>query len=47
MPLVLEAVRAGHGIAYLMEDRAALLLESGEVVRVMKGWSPTFDGSHL
>lgn len=47
MLLVLEAVRAGHGIAYVMEDRAASLLESGAAVRVMKDWSPSFDGYHL
>jgi DNA-binding transcriptional LysR family regulator len=47
MPLVMEAVRAGHGIAYVMEDRAAPLLQSGEAVRVMKDWSPSFDGYHL
>lgn len=47
MPLVLSAVQAGHGIAYIMEDRAKPLLEAGEAVRVMGSWSPPFDGYHL
>jgi len=47
MPLVLDAVRAGHGIAYAMEDRAAPLIESGDAVRVLESWCPPFDGYHL
>ncbi len=47
MPLVMEAVRAGHGIAYVMEDRALPLIESGEAERVMEVWCPPFDGYHL
>lgn len=47
MPLVLDAVRGGHGIAYAMEDRAAPLIESGEAIRVLESWCPPFDGYHL
>jgi DNA-binding transcriptional LysR family regulator len=47
IPLVLEAVRSGHGIAYVMEDRAQSLIESGEAVRVLDSWCPPFDGYHL
>jgi DNA-binding transcriptional LysR family regulator len=47
MPLVMEAVRAAHGIAYVMEDRAKPLIESGEATRVMERWCPPFDGYHL
>jgi DNA-binding transcriptional LysR family regulator len=47
MPLVMEAVRAGHGIAYVMEDRARPLIDSGEAVQVMESWCPWFDGYHL
>lgn len=44
---ILEAVRAGHGIAYVMEDRAKPLLDSGAAVRVLESWCPWFDGYHL
>lgn len=47
MPLVLEAVRSGHGIAYVLEDRAAPLLESGAAVRVLDKWCAPFAGYHL
>lgn len=47
MPLVMEAVRGGHGIAYVMEDRAEPLLESGAATRVMESWCPSFAGYHL
>jgi DNA-binding transcriptional LysR family regulator len=44
---IMEAVRSGHGIAYVMEDRAKPLLDSGAAVRVMESWCPWFDGYHL
>ena len=44
---IMEAVRSGHGIAYVMEDRAKPLIESGAAVRVMESWCPWFDGYHL
>jgi DNA-binding transcriptional LysR family regulator len=44
---ILEAVRAGHGIAYVMEDRAKPLLDTGEAIRVLESWCPPFDGYHL
>lgn len=47
MPLVMDAVRDGHGIAYVMEDRAEPLLRAGLVMRVMESWCPWFDGYHL
>lgn len=47
MPLVLEAVRAGHGIAYVLEDRAAPLLESGAALRLLDKWCEPFAGYHL
>ena len=47
MPLVLDAVRSGHGLAYVMEERAAPLFESGEATRVLESWSPLFEGYHL
>ena len=47
MPLVLEAVSADHGIAYVLEDSAAPLLEIGAATRVLEGWCAPFDGYHL
>jgi DNA-binding transcriptional LysR family regulator len=44
---ILQAVQAGHGIAYVMEDRARPLLDSGAAVRVLESWCPWFDGYHL
>ena len=35
------------GIAYVMEDRAKPLIESGAAVRVMESWCPWFEGYHL
>lgn len=45
--LVMDAVRAGHGLAYVMENRALPFIESGEVVRVLDEWCEPFDGYHL
>jgi DNA-binding transcriptional LysR family regulator len=44
---ILQAVQAGHGIAYVMEDRARPLLDSGAAIRVLESWCPSFDGYHL
>ena len=47
MPLVMEAVRSGHGIAYVMEDRAQALIRCGAAVQILRNWSQPFDGYHL
>lgn len=47
MPVVMEAVRAGHGVAYVMEDRALPLLDAGAAERVLDDWCQPFDGYHL
>jgi LysR substrate binding domain len=47
MPLILEAVGAGHGIAYAMEDRVQPLMEAAEAVRLLENRCPTLDGYHL
>jgi len=47
MPLVMEAVRSGHGIAYVMEDRAEALIRWGAAVQILRNWSQPFDGYHL
>ena len=44
---ILQAVQAGHGIAYVMEDRARPLLDSGAAFRALESWCPWFDGYHL
>jgi DNA-binding transcriptional LysR family regulator len=44
---ILQAVKAGHGIAYVMEDRAQPLIDSGAATRVLESWCPPFDGYHL
>jgi DNA-binding transcriptional LysR family regulator len=45
--LILKAVLAGHGIAHLVEDRVAPLLEDGSLVRVLEDWCDPFDGYYL
>jgi DNA-binding transcriptional LysR family regulator len=47
MQLVLDAVNAGHGVAYVLEDRAAPLLESGAAIRLLDKWCGQFAGYHL
>lgn len=41
--LMLEAARAGFGLAYLTEWNAAADLASGALVRVLEEWTPSFD----
>lgn len=42
--LMLEAVRAGVGLAYLTEWNVAADLADGRLVRVLENWTPTFPG---
>jgi len=44
---ILRAALAGFGLAYLPEDMVAPHVESGELKRVMKNWTPVFPGYHL
>lgn len=44
---VLRAACNGHGLAYVMEDRARPYLETGELEEVLTDWSPYFAGHHL
>ncbi|MBV8653490.1 MAG: hypothetical protein JO255_18655, partial [Alphaproteobacteria bacterium] len=37
----------GLGIAYTLEPWAAELLRSGQLVRVLEDWSPSFEGLFL
>jgi DNA-binding transcriptional LysR family regulator len=45
--LVLAAALAGHGLAHLVEDRAADLLAKGALVRVLEDWCEPFEGYYL
>jgi DNA-binding transcriptional LysR family regulator len=45
--LALAGAIRGCGIAYLPEDYVRPHLDSGELVRVLAGWSPPFPGYHL
>lgn len=42
--LVLQAARAGLGLAYLTEWNVANDLQAGTLVRVLEGWTPALDG---
>jgi DNA-binding transcriptional LysR family regulator len=45
--LAVRAAADGLGIAYTLEPWAKLLLRSGQLVRVLEDWSPSFDGLFL
>jgi DNA-binding transcriptional LysR family regulator len=45
--MALEAAVAGHGLAYLLEDRVQACLADGRLVRVLADWCPPFSGYHL
>ena len=45
--LILDAARAGLGLAYAMEDIVSPMLADGSLVRVLEDWSPPFPGYHL
>jgi DNA-binding transcriptional LysR family regulator len=45
--LVLDAALAGLGLAYLIEDHVAPLLEAATLARVLEDWCPPFPGFFL
>ncbi|MDE2383383.1 MAG: LysR family transcriptional regulator [Alphaproteobacteria bacterium] len=45
-PMV-QAARAGFGIAYVSEDLVRNDIKSGRLIQVLDGWSPSFPGFHL
>lgn len=45
--LIMAAAVAAHGIALLVEDRAAPSLADGSLVRVLDDWCEPFDGYYL
>lgn len=44
---ILEAAKAGFGLAYLPQDMVQPFLRSGELISVMEDWCPTWEGLHL
>jgi DNA-binding transcriptional LysR family regulator len=45
--LRLNAVLAGFGLAYLLEDQVQAHLADGRLIRVLDDWCPPFSGYHL
>jgi DNA-binding transcriptional LysR family regulator len=45
--LILNAAKAGYGLAYLTEQQVQQHLDSGQLVRVLANWCPPFTGYHL
>jgi DNA-binding transcriptional LysR family regulator len=45
--LAVRAAVDGLGIAYTLEGLAALSLRSGQLIRVLEDWSPSFEGLFL
>lgn len=45
--MILEATLDGLGIAYLPEDQVQAHLDSGQLVRVLADWCPSFSGYRL
>jgi DNA-binding transcriptional LysR family regulator len=44
---ILSAALAGSGLGCIPEDVVAPYLKSGQLVRLLEEWMPTFDGYHL
>lgn len=44
---ILEAAKAGFGLAYLPEDLVSGLIGEGKLVSVLEDWCPTWSGLHL
>ena len=47
MALMLEAARAGRGIALVLEDHAAEDIAAGRLQRALEDWCEPFEGCHL
>lgn len=45
--LILAAAKAGHGIAFVMEDQTRPMLADGSLETVLDDWCPPFDGYYL
>jgi len=47
MPPMLDAARAGFGLACLLEDTVDADVADGRLIRVLADWCPPFSGYHL
>ena len=45
--LMLDAAVEGMGVAYVLEDKAAPLVQAGRLVRLLAAWTPPFTGFYL
>jgi DNA-binding transcriptional LysR family regulator len=45
--MILRAAMAGFGLACVLEDHVAVLVDDGSLVRVLDDWCPPFAGYHL
>jgi DNA-binding transcriptional LysR family regulator len=45
--IAIRAALDGLGIAYMLDTLVAPLLRSGQLVRVLAGWSPSIEGVYL
>jgi len=45
--MAVKAARAGSGLAFVPEDRVLSYIGSGELLRVLVDWCPSFPGFHL
>lgn len=45
--LMIDAARAGFGLAYVLENRVAGDLVSGQLIRVLEDWCEAYAGYHL
>lgn len=45
--MMIDAAEAGFGLAYVLEDRVANQLESGQLFRVLEDWCEPYAGYHL
>jgi DNA-binding transcriptional LysR family regulator len=46
-PLLMKSVLAGLGLACIFEDQAQPYLDTGQLIRVLADWCPSFAGYHL
>ncbi|HEY3231806.1 MAG TPA: LysR substrate-binding domain-containing protein [Roseiflexaceae bacterium] len=45
--MVIDAALAGVGVAYVIEEQVAPLLQAGALSRVLEDWCPPFPGFFL
>ena len=45
--MVIDAALAGVGLAYVLEEQVASLLQAGALVRIFEDWCPPFPGFFL